>query len=252
MNYHKIDVVYILKEDCDPSELIYSLRSLDRNFPHRKVWFVCGNPDGLTPDGFISHTQTGTTKWARVKSSLIQIANNPDISDQFFLFNDDFFVIKRPPSEFVNYIDGSLNHRIQQLYSNIHRSSNYIKQLENLNRLLIAKHLDTMNFALHLPMLIDKDKIIETLNKIDSPMFRSAYGNIHDIPYTRHKDIKIYDNITAPDPDCDYLSTTEQSFKDGKVGQYIRNMFKEPSRFEEHPKSLTYEHYTEDGDLVYA
>lgn len=35
------DAVYILKNDIDPSELRYSLRSLE-NFPHGKVWFFKG------------------------------------------------------------------------------------------------------------------------------------------------------------------------------------------------------------------
>ena len=88
-----IDVVYILKKNTDPQELIYSLRSL-KNFPHRKVWFVGGQPDGLYPDGRIKHEQTGVTKWERVRSSLIKITECDEITDDFYLFNDDFFVMK--------------------------------------------------------------------------------------------------------------------------------------------------------------
>ena len=88
------DIVYILKEDVDPYELTYSLRSVEKNFPHRKVWFVCGQPEGLIPDGRIIHRQHSTIRGERTRESMWKIIRNPDITEEFFLFNDDFFIMK--------------------------------------------------------------------------------------------------------------------------------------------------------------
>ena len=63
-------------------------------------------------------------------------------------------------------------------------------------------------------------------------MFRSQYGNRARVPYVYHEDVKIYENNERPREDTDYLSTTEKSFRDGLVGQFIRERFDKPSRFE--------------------
>ena len=110
----KIDVVYILKADIDPYELRYSLRSVEKNFPFRKVWFVCGQPKGFEPDGRIVHKQTGDTKWEKARSSLLKVCASEEITEDFYLFNDDFFVMKPFKGEFINYTAGTLDRRLAQ------------------------------------------------------------------------------------------------------------------------------------------
>ena len=43
--------------------------------------------------------------------------------------------------------------------------------------------------------------------------------------------MKVYDLESVPD-DRDYLSTNDKTFHEGKVGEYIREVFNKPSRFE--------------------
>lgn len=226
------DVVYILREDIDPYELRYSLRSVAENFPHRKVFFVCGQPAGLIPDGRLAHKQTGETKWQRARSSLFKILNCEDITEDFFLFNDDFFVMKPVTGEFINFAGGTLEWRIRDLMQHCGRSG-YCQQLEKTRQELLCAGFDAMSFCVHLPMLINKKKCAEVLSDLDSPMFRSQYGNRARIPYTFHEDVKVYENNIEPPEDADYLSTTEVTFRDGKVGEFIRSRFPEPCRFEE-------------------
>ena len=88
-----MDIVYVLKPDFQNEELRYSLRSLE-NFPHDKVWFVGGQPNELTPDGRLNIRQWGDTKWERVKNMLARVCVADDISEDFWLFNDDFFILK--------------------------------------------------------------------------------------------------------------------------------------------------------------
>ena len=87
------DIVYILKNDVKPDELRYSLRSVCENFPHRNIVFVGGCPSGITCDYYINHKQEGTLKWQRAVSSMKRAFVDDRISDEFFLFNDDFLTI---------------------------------------------------------------------------------------------------------------------------------------------------------------
>lgn len=226
---------------------------MEQFFPHRKVWFVCGQPTGLTPDERLIHKQDGNNKWERVKSSYLEICDCANISENFFLFNDDFFVLKRPNPEFINFVDGSLEHRIRQMEKNNGFSSNYSKGLSMLALDLRTKHLDTMNFALHVPILYNKTMIKKTITAFPgNPMFRSAYGNFIQVPYMSHKDVKIYDMTTIPGKDWDFVSTTEESFARGAVGNYIRQLFSDPSYFEGPKVVSSKELFTEEGDIRYG
>lgn len=247
------DIVYILKEGLDPAELTYSLRSVDANFPHRKVWFVGYQPAGLFPDGRIIHTQEGHNKWQRVRSSLEVLCSTEEVSEDFFLFNDDFFILNRQRGQFVNFSNGTLEKRINDIERKYGSPTKYSREMLRLRLELIIKNLDTVSFALHLPMLMNRKALEETLKNFNTPMFRSAYGNFNNIPYRSHVDVKIYDDTSLPDEDWEYLSTTESSFQNGKVGEFIRAMFPNPSRFESgYKKEIEIRDlYTQEGDERY-
>ena len=226
----KLDIVYILKPQLDTEELKYSLRSVEANFPHRKVWFVGGQPKGLKPDGRIEHRQIGKSKWELIKSSMWQVIQNPDITEDFYLFNDDFFVMKPVKGKFVNFCDGTLERRIDELHTESGFNP-YTRTLYKAQQELLILKAPTMNYDVHLPMLFNKTKAAATINQCSSPQMRSIYGNLNAIPYIIHEDVKVNDFDKVPD-DPDYLSTNDRTFQSGKVGQYIRDTFTEPSRFE--------------------
>lgn len=247
----RLDIVYILKEDTDPAELIYSLRSVEANFPHRKVWFVCGQPEGLTPDGRILHVQRGDSKWERVKSSLYAILKAPGITEDFYLFNDDFFVMQPVRGEFINFSNGTMEKRIRDIEKKNLRVSKYSRELLKAKITLSKRGCDTISFAVHMPILLNKHLIRKTLDEFKGEvMFRSIYGNFNHIPYIFHEDVKIYENHIIPDEDCDFLSSTEFSFRDGEVGKFIRERFPNPSRFEKQKTVDVHEHFTEEGDMI--
>ena len=223
------DIVYILREGIDPEELRYSLRSLD-NFPHRFVWFVGGQPEGLTPDRRIKHKQQGPTKWDLIKSSLLRAIKEEELSASFFLFNDDFFIMRPQSGEFINFVDGTLADRIEQFRKEDPWLKPYARTLYKAEQELKTLGATTWNFDVHLPMLLEKDKVGEVM-RCSSPQVRSIYGNLTGCPHRQHKDVKVYDFNKVPK--CpDYLSTNDETFKRGKVGEYIRATFARPSRFE--------------------
>lgn len=224
------DICYILKPDIEPDELRYSLRSVEANFPHNKVWFVCGQPKGFEPDGKIEHKQTGNSKWGQIKSSMWEIVKNPDITENFFLFNDDFFIMQPFTGEFINCVDGTLEERIISGHK-VGGMNPFLRTLYKAEQELKGMRYPTMNYDVHLPMLMNKQLVRESIDKCTSPQMRSVYGNINRIPYKIHPDVKITDLSSVP-CEPDFLSTNEISFKQGAVGDYIKSAFTNPSRWE--------------------
>lgn len=247
----RLDIVYVLREDIEPAELIYSLRSIEKNFPFRKVWFVGGHPKGVRPDGSIYHRQIGATKWERVHSSLTKIVKCQDITEEFYLFNDDFFVLKRITEPFVNFTNGTLEKRVRDLKRKF-GSSAYANQLNNMRHELLLRGFDTVSYAVHMPILLDKKTVTRALNEFNCSMFRSVCGNLSKDPYIYHEDVKIYDRDNLPKSSWKYVSTTEDSFNQGRVGEYIREKFPNPSRFEIVVAPISGEMFSEEGDPLYA
>lgn len=226
-----LDIVYVLKADIDPEELRYSLRSVEENFPCRKVWFVGGQPKGFEPDGAIRHKQVGGTKWDLIKSSLRKVLDEDGITEDFYWFNDDFFVMKPFKGKFVNYADNTLTWRIEELKQENSWLNPYARTLVKAREELKSLDRGEVNFEVHLPMLLNKDKVRASFYVCSSPQFRSVYGNYNRIPFVEHKDVKVYDFETVPQ-DADFLSTNDKTFQEGEVGKYIKGVFSNPSRWE--------------------
>lgn len=226
------DIVYILRQGNN-DELIYSVRSVVANFPFRKIWFYAGKPLGIRPDKAVYFNQGGFSKWKRVRNSVQMICQNEEITKNFWLFNDDFFVMKRIEKP-TNCYDGTLIERIEQLHKSYDGSTLYCRQLENLYDVLkeVEPDSEPLNYAVHMPMLINREKMRDVLKAFPtSPMFRALYGNICHIGGENRKDCKFVAD-RQPWPIDLYASTTEVSFKYERIGEEIRKAFPKPSKYE--------------------
>lgn len=225
------DIIYILKKELDTEELRYSLRSVEKNFPHRYVWFIGGQPKGFKPDRYIKHNQEGALKWELIRSSMYKAVENEELSDEFFLFNDDFFIMKPVKGEWKNFVDMTLSERIEELKLENPWLNIYGRTLFKAEQELISLGAPTMNYDVHLPMLFHKANVAETIKQCSSPQMRSVYGNLTRSPFIIHPDVKVYDLETVPE-DPDFLSTNDKTFNNGKVGEYIRDQFPKPCKYE--------------------
>ena len=229
----KHDIVYIIKNGYDREELIYSIRSVCAHFPYRRIWTYGGRPSGILPDRIAEITQTGETKWEKVSNTLREICCNEDISRDFWLFNDDFFIMK-PAGDPEPMYAGTLDQRVARI-RNMRggMDSAYGLQLQETARILRSRGYETLDYALHIPMLINREKALQTLDEFEGcPMFRSLYGNHHGIGGRLCSDVKILEPDRRPDPEAAYLSTNDKTWN-GKAGRYIRSIFSEPCRYEE-------------------
>lgn len=222
------DIVYFVKDTKTNEELKYSVRSL-KNFPHRKVWFYGGCPDDLKPDVHIKIEQDQPTKWQNIFKMFKLVCDNEKISKDFWLFNDDFFIMK-PIEKPVNLYNGDLYKRVVTLEDTHGGITPYSQQLRYTLQELEALGCETKNYALHTPMLINREKGKELCNIIDGPMIRCLYGNYFKIGGKEHSDVKI-DRIDRLYKDGEYLSTNDKSFS-GKVGQQIKELFSDKSKYE--------------------
>lgn len=247
----KRDIVYILKNDISSEEIKYSLRSVCENFPYNRIIFVGGCPKDLKPDVYINHQQTGSTKWERARSSLLKVLKIEDLTEEFFLFNDDFYVLKPIDTDnFINFTNGSLEHRINELTQRLGRTSSYTRELIILKNTLVKLKKDSISFVVHMPLLINKFTALGILTSYPNmKMFRSFYANMAEVPYVYHKDVKIYDLESLPQFD-DYLSTTDEAFEKGAIGPWIKNKFPNPCKYEK--TDYLHEMFDEDGEERYS
>ena len=239
------DIVYILKKDVKPDELRYSLRSVCENFPHRKIWFYCGCPEGIKPDEYVPFEQKGVMTWEKTTSTVEAICKNKDITEDFWLFNDDFYVMK-PVEDMPIYYDKTLFRRIQQIEKKRGGASSlYSTQLKLTRDALQDYGYKTFNYAVHMPMLINRKKALEVIREYPQlRMFRSVYGNICDVGGEQHKDVKIIGKDIEPDKDCDFLSTGDGDMKESKVGRFIMERFPNPCKYEVFSDSAVLERRT--------
>ena len=227
------DIVYFVKKDLVNEELRYSLRSVEANFPHSKLVFYGGCPNGMLPDLYHGVVQHGATKWERVTAMIRMACNDDAISDDFWLFNDDFFVMKRTKEPDPQYNGDLYRHIVQIENRHSMTTSAYSKKLRETVIQLERKGYGTLNYAVHVPILINKQKAIDTLNEFSGyPMFRSLYGNMHKIGGRNEEDVKVNKPFDSFDKNSKFLSTNDVTFSTGLVGSYIREKFKDPCKWE--------------------
>ena len=228
----KLDIVYFIKPDLVNNELRYSLRSVENNFPHRYVWFFGGQPIELTPDRRAPIIQSGANRYEKVRNMLRAACENDEITEDFWLFNDDFFVL-RPLEDIPAWYDGDLIERFQRIERRRGRQSSYTQQLRGTTETLRNAGYGILNYAVHVPMKINRKKMLQTLDRFpDCPMFRSLYGNHHSIGGVITKDVKIQNETQMPTGEEIFLSTNDKSFHNGRVGGYIREAFPDRCRYE--------------------
>lgn len=226
------DIVYVLRKGIAGDELRYSLRSL-ANFPHGKVVFIGGVPEIAIPDIMIPLEQRGVSVYQKTRYTIAQACKHPEISENFWLFNDDFFVMRK--ADFAEaYYDRTLYRRIQQIKrAREGLTSLYTVELERTRAELQEAKLKTINYETHTPMLINKAKMLEALGAFPrSALVRSVYGNYWHVGGEQLADPKISSLDVEPKGHTLFLSTNDDSFAGGRVGEIIRDAFPEKCDYE--------------------
>ena len=159
---------------------------------------------------------------------------NDNITEDFVLFNDDFFVMKPIKSIPVQFRCPLYEHivKLEMKYGN--KPTEYSKLLRTAVKKLEECNLGINSYELHIPMVINRKKLLEILQEFpDMHCTRTLYGNYHKIGGVRADDVKVYDVGQPLDCNSVFFSTTDASFSVGRIGEYIREQFPDKSKFEE-------------------
>lgn len=227
-----MDVVYICR-DGENEELRYSLRSVAKNLDYNNVWVVGGKPDWYTGN-HIAKPQMGT-KYANARNNLRAIVDCGDITDEFVLMNDDFYVMSAV-DVVPYYHGGDLIDKIR-VFEGFAAKSKYLSMLWDTLHILARNGSPTsLDYALHVPMRMRRSKLGPMLSYEAS--IRTLYGNLMRVGGEQITDVKVHtgprNGPTQHDymsSDFPFLSTHDRTFHTVRK-QLLRYRFAEPSPFE--------------------
>lgn len=233
------DVVYFVKDNNENEELVYSIRSVVKNFPYRRIVIYGTQPKNLQVDKYYHVVQGGWTKWDRVQKMVTNACLNNNLTDYIWLFNDDFYVT-RPVTEFCYYTNGKLSTIINNFVKRFGHETEYVKMLKYMTCVLKKNGLTTDSFATHTPMLINRKHFLECMDKMPGVRgFRSLYGNYeqctYKLPYplVKEKDIKVRDEKEEIQTTIPFLSSSDLSFQTNKkLNEFLTTEFNEKCKYE--------------------
>lgn len=218
------DVLYLVKPSEDNEELKYSLRSL-KNINHGNVFIAGYKPSWANKR--IKHiaTEQDQEKYQNVKHNLMAAMEDVRLSDDFILMNDDFFIMK--PAKQLPALRRlkDIEHYIE-VFSRVDKHSYYVEGMKNTIEVLSMWGVESRySYELHTPMLFNKQKLKHLRAKLpdDRPVhLRTLYGNYYNIGGSPIADVKVLDDEQDVAFSQQFLSTTDSSFRDGKIGDFIR------------------------------
>jgi len=233
MKASEIDIVYPVRSGDENEELRYSLRSLS-NVPHATVHI-----SGFIPSWLNGHVNRipvpqQANKYRSAEANLLAAIESDDVSDPFWLFNDDFFMLRKMRA--IPMLHRGL---LQELISDYlaRHSGHYVQGMihaqETLQNLGVENPL--YSYEMHSPILVHKDAMRETLSlrgKQDCYHLRTVYGNLQKLKGKESEDVKVYRNTADDYEQWKMLSTSDILFRYSKAGRFVRNLFPDRSVFE--------------------
>lgn len=221
-----MDFVYTCR-DGENEELKYSIRSVINSFPDATIWVAGGKPDWYVGN-YIKVDQDRTSHVNQL-ANFIAVCNSEEIANNFILMNDDFFIINKINK--IEYFNGGLLQDKIDLYQDLVGDNSYVRRLmQTISRLHKYKIDSPIDYELHVPFPVEKDKFKAVLDKDGRFNWRSIYGNIFQVGGKQIKDVKVYDsgNLTKKSFDyinneSDFLSSLDASFN--KIKPLLQELF---------------------------
>lgn len=224
-----MDVVYILGtgSQWQDNELRYSLRSLC-NLKHDRVFIIGERPDWLTNIVHIPAEDIYGPEKQRNAIHKLGIAIDSDVSDNFVLMNDDFFIL-RP-----TVVPTAYRRTLQEALDDPKAVGFYRQAIINTHE----RFPQGFDYSLHIPFIYNRDRLRDTIAEYgnDLVLLRSMYGNMHRIGGERMEDVKLHTrrdfNLGKIVGFGDFLSTSEDAVRDLAFQAWIDQRFPTPSHFE--------------------
>lgn len=218
-----MDFVYICRSG-ENEELRYSIRSVLKYFTDAKIWVVGGKPSWYSGN----HIQVNDVgnKFQNINNCYKNIINDNNISNDFILMNDDFFLLSNINN--YKYYDGLIEDKINS-HSAIHGNSSYARTLRGCIQALKKQGIhNPLNYDVHTPMTLNKANLAKVVDLSLAP--RSMYGNLFVNNGLEIKDVKIYKHSKDINLINDFISTEDNSFS--LIKDQLELLFPDQSEFE--------------------
>lgn len=235
------DLVYLVRSG-ENEELRYSLRSIAQNAKglYREIWVVgTGLPDWLTnvnvlpiPDGLVKHET--------MRAKTLAISEHVELSQTFGLMNDDYFLVK-PIKEWVVYHMGSVSEWVAKKIADAGQLTSYLRDVRSTALWMEAQgYGDVLCRETHSITIWDKTLLVEALKKyprgrglttVELYDMAGAGGEGEFALNAKvHHDDHLHAKLSAND--SPWLSSSDESFANSRIGDYMREMFPDPSKYE--------------------
>jgi hypothetical protein len=216
-----------------------------KNLPHNRLFVAGYAPDWLANANYVYvekplDMNRKNHEVANVHAVLANIKATMDkgeVSEDFILMNDDFYIMK-PLDELPTLNRGPLDDVIEEYRAMGAKA--YLKTMERTRDFLLdLGYTNLLSYELHTPMLMNRQKWLDMWQLVNEhpelqPLHtRTLYGNMYNVGGDSIKDVKVYDYETCIDPDATFLSTENVVFDLGKVGKELKELFTDPSEYEQ-------------------
>lgn len=215
-------IVYPLQTQADYTELLFSLRSIEKFFipPYEVVIVGERLPDWITNVTQIIIPDLPGRKQFNIKRKIYSAL---EYSNPIFFMNDDVFLLEVTDGySYPYYYQGNLQNQGE---------AGARPLLTNLLRL----KKDIKNFDIHQPLVYDYQFKDVFVNFPSDVIVKSCYCNYLNIPGEAHVDLKI--NKAVAPLDVERMIQGRKYFSTGPSGigscvTFLRNLFPDKSKFE--------------------
>lgn len=211
------------------AELRYSLRSVEKNLSgYGKVFIVGRKPTWIHNITYIEAKDQFEVPDRNIMTKIMKACESPEVSETFLYMNDDHFLmhefeIDKFPFFYSETIEAYLQRRGMDGYG---------QRVRNTYDYLSKNDLPTKYFDSHTPILIEKKRFKEIMNKVDwnkkyGFVIKSLYANSLKIEGQLEKDHKSESTPRKNDP---VYSTTPKP--KAAVTRFLSEVFNKKSRYE--------------------
>jgi len=217
------DLVYILGAGSKWSnnEIRYSLRSVEQNLRgYRDIWIVGERPDFVTN---VHHLQFPDSykeaKDANIVNKVLRACCEDQVSENFLIMHDDYVILNPIDTDFFKhpFVNEKFTEETKKQFSG------WFQQMEKTKTVLKERGLNTIDYNLHAPKLVNKKKFLQT-------MLSYAYAEGKGLlPYTLYYNtIKVRNHVTNSSQyffgvNENVTSTTLNDFSKTHVGLYFND-----------------------------
>jgi len=204
-----------------------------------QVWIVGDVPDWINGSTRTIRLDPLPRKMPNQRQSLTAAVNHPDMADEILILNDDHYVMQPIPADDlpITHLDGTFDYSQRLHEQGFNRKNTWLHAVERTSAWVAERGYWPGCYETHTPLPYNRASLADLLARYpaNQPL---AYPELYPIAGSRTlgdrgENTKVITE-TEYDQRCQlpYLSSTDESWLNGRVGRLIRDRFPTPCRHE--------------------